>query len=116
MKWPSRPTARWLFSPIWGTTPFPWSTWWARKWSATSTWAASHCRTASISPAERCLAQGSKAIGQYDPAANKIDLVLGTGQDGTHTVVVSKDLNHIFAANMAANSLAVFERTEKPAD
>ena len=61
-------------------------------------------------------AQGSKAIGRYDPATNKIDLVLGTGQDGTHTVVVSKDLSHIFAANMAANSMAVFERTEKPAD
>jgi YVTN family beta-propeller protein len=61
-------------------------------------------------------AQGAKAIGRYDPATNKIDLVLGTGQDGTHTVVVSKDLKHIFAANMAANSMAVFERTEKPAD
>ena len=61
-------------------------------------------------------AQGSKAIGRYDPASNKIDLVLGTGQDGTHTVVVSKDLNHIFAANMAANSIAAFERTSKPPD
>ena len=61
-------------------------------------------------------AQGAKAIGRYDPATNKIDLVLGTGQDGTHTVVVSKDLNHIFAANMASNSMAVFERIEKPAD
>ena len=61
-------------------------------------------------------AQGSKAIGRYDPATNKIDLVLGTGQDGTHTVVVTKDLSHIFAANMAANSIAVFERIEKPAD
>lgn len=61
-------------------------------------------------------AQGSKAIGRYDPATNKIDLVLGTGQDGTHTVVVSKDLNQIFAANMAANSVAVFERTSNPPD
>lgn len=61
-------------------------------------------------------AQGAKAIGRYDPASNKIDLVLGTGQDGTHTVVVSEDLNHIFAANMASNSIAAFESTSNPPD
>jgi DNA-binding beta-propeller fold protein YncE len=60
-------------------------------------------------------AQGSKAIGRFDPATNKVDLTLGTGQNGTHNLVVSKDLNHIFAANMGSSSITAFERvTGKP--
>ncbi len=60
-------------------------------------------------------AQGSKAIARYDPATNKVDLTLGTGQNGTHNLVVSKDLNHIFAANMGSGSITAFERvTGKP--
>jgi DNA-binding beta-propeller fold protein YncE len=61
-------------------------------------------------------AQGSKAIGRYDPATNQIDLALGTGQNGTHSIVVSQDLNHIFTANMGSASITAFERTSgKPA-
>ena len=56
-------------------------------------------------------AQGSKAIGRYDPATNTVDLTLGTGQNGTHNLVVSKDLNHIFTANMGSGSVTAFERT-----
>ena len=56
-------------------------------------------------------AQGSKAIGRYDPATDKIDLTLGTGQNGTHNLVVSKDLNHIFTANTGSASITAFERT-----
>jgi YVTN family beta-propeller protein len=60
-------------------------------------------------------AQGSKAIGRYDPTTNKVDLALGTGQNGTHNLVVSKDLNHIFTANMGSASITAFERvTGKP--
>jgi YVTN family beta-propeller protein len=55
-------------------------------------------------------AQGSKAIGRYDPVTNKVDLALGTGQNGTHNLVVSKDLNHIFTANMGSGSITAFER------
>ena len=60
-------------------------------------------------------AQGSKAIGRYDPATNKVDLTLGTGQNGTHNLVVSKDLNQIFTANVGSGSMTAFERvTGKP--
>ena len=55
-------------------------------------------------------AQGSKAIGRFDPATSKVDLAPGTGQNGTHNLVVSKDLNHIFAANMGSGSITAFER------
>lgn len=59
-------------------------------------------------------AQGSKAIGRYDPAMNQVDLVLGTGQHGTHSIVVSKDENHIFTANMGSASITAFERVSGP--
>jgi DNA-binding beta-propeller fold protein YncE len=59
-------------------------------------------------------AQGSKAIGRYDLATNQIDLTLGTGQNGTHSIVVSKDANHIFTANMGSGSVTAFERTSGP--
>lgn len=56
-------------------------------------------------------AQGAKAIARYDPASNKVDLVLGSGQNGTHSIVVSKDQNRIFTANVGSNSVTAFERT-----
>src|SRR5258705_7980822 len=36
-------------------------------------------------------AEGYKAIGRYDPAANKVEWMLGIGQDGTHLLVLAKD-------------------------
>jgi len=55
-------------------------------------------------------AEGSKAIGRYDPAANRIDWVMGTGQDGTHMVVMSKDHNMIFTSNIGSGTISIFER------
>ena len=36
-------------------------------------------------------AEGSKVIGRFDPATQKVDWVLGTGQDRTHMIWVSED-------------------------
>ena len=55
-------------------------------------------------------AEGSKAIGRYDPAANRVDWVMGTGQDGTHMVVMSKDHNTIFTSNIGSGTISIFER------
>ena len=43
-------------------------------------------------------AETNKAIGRYDPASQKIDWVLGTGQDRTHMVEVSEGLDRHLAA------------------
>ena len=56
-------------------------------------------------------AEGSKAIGRYDPATNRVDWVLGTGQDGTHMVAMSKDHNKIFTSNIGSGTISIFERT-----
>jgi YVTN family beta-propeller protein len=52
----------------------------------------------------------NKAIGRYDPAANQVDWILGTGQGTTHMVMLTPDLNTIFTANIGSDSISVFER------
>jgi len=56
-------------------------------------------------------AEANKVIGRYDPAANVIDWVLGTGQNTTHMVLLSKDGSKIFTANIGSDSVSIFERS-----
>jgi YVTN family beta-propeller protein len=55
-------------------------------------------------------AEGSKAIGRYDPASQQIDWVLGAGQNRTHMLVVAKDLSRIFTSNVNSDDIGIFER------
>lgn len=55
-------------------------------------------------------AELNKIVGRYDPASDKIDWLLGTGQNTTHMVLLSKDANTIFTANIGSDSVSVFER------
>jgi YVTN family beta-propeller protein len=50
------------------------------------------------------------AIGRYDPKTNKVDWVLGLGQDRTHMIVVSKDEKTIFTSNVSGNTISIIER------
>lgn len=59
-------------------------------------------------------AEANKVIGRYDPATNLVDWVLGTGQNFTHMVAVSKDLNTVFTSNIGSNSICVIEQTSNP--
>ncbi len=54
-------------------------------------------------------AEGSKAIGRFDPAAQKVDWVLGTGQDRTHMIWVSEDEKKIVTANVASGTMTLME-------
>ena len=54
-------------------------------------------------------AEGFKTIGRYDPPTNKIEWMLGIGQDGTHMMVLSKDMNTMFVPNRGSNSVSVIE-------
>ena len=58
-------------------------------------------------------AEGSMAIGRYDPASNKVDWVLGTGQDRTHMILVGKD-QKIFTSNVSSNTISIIERGGSP--
>jgi YVTN family beta-propeller protein len=53
--------------------------------------------------------EGSKAIGRFDPATQRVDWVLGTGQDRTHMIWVSDDERKIVTANVASGTLTLME-------
>jgi YVTN family beta-propeller protein len=55
-------------------------------------------------------AETNKLIGRYDPAANQVDWLLGTGQNTTHMVMVSPDGAQIFTANIGSDSITMIER------
>jgi YVTN family beta-propeller protein len=55
-------------------------------------------------------AEGAKVIGSYDPAAQKVDLVIGTGQNRTHMIFVSDDLKRIVTSNVSSATMTIIER------
>ena len=60
-------------------------------------------------------AEGAKVIGRYDPEANAVDWVLGTGQDRTHMLVVSGDGKRVLTTNVSSATVTVAEaRTVTP--
>jgi YVTN family beta-propeller protein len=56
-------------------------------------------------------AEAAKAIGSYDPATKQIDWILGTGQDRTHMIYVSPNLNPIITSNVNSATISVIEKT-----
>jgi YVTN family beta-propeller protein len=60
-------------------------------------------------------AEVNRLIGRYDPPSNQIDWLFGTGQSGTHMVILSKDGNHIFTSNIGSDSVSVIERPSEAA-
>ena len=54
-------------------------------------------------------AEGYKTIGRYDPTANKVDWMLGIGQDGTHLLVLAKDQQTMWVPNRGSNSISVID-------
>lgn len=59
-------------------------------------------------------AETNRAIGRYDPAVNEVDWVIGTGQAGTHMVLVAPDGATVFTSNIGSDSISIFERGENP--
>jgi YVTN family beta-propeller protein len=58
-------------------------------------------------------AEGSKLIGRYDPAAGRIDMLIGLGQDRTHMLIVDQDGSRIFTSNVTSNTISVLQKTNK---
>lgn len=56
--------------------------------------------------------EGSKAIGRFDPATQKIEWVMGTGQDRTHMLFVTADLKQVYTSNVSSGTLTLMEQKE----
>ena len=59
-------------------------------------------------------AEASRAIARYDPTTNKVDWIMGTGQNASHMVVGSSDEKRFYTANIASNSVTMFELQAAP--
>lgn len=61
-------------------------------------------------------AEANKLIGRYDPANSQVDWLMGTGQSGTHMVLISPNGRQIVTANIASGTLTVLDRQANPAN
>jgi YVTN family beta-propeller protein len=58
-------------------------------------------------------AEGSKAVGRYDPTSGQIDWVVGLGQNRTHMIVVAKDETRIFTSNVNSDTISILNRDKR---
>jgi len=54
-------------------------------------------------------AEANKVIVRYDPAADRLDWLMGTGQDLTHMLVINKEQTRIYTSNIASDSVGEME-------
>ena len=59
-------------------------------------------------------AEGAKAIARYDPASEKIDWIMGTGQNRTHMIYVAPDEKQIYTTNVSSATVSVLEKVTLP--
>ncbi|MEJ1237221.1 YncE family protein [Chryseolinea sp. T2] len=56
-------------------------------------------------------AEGSKAVGRYNPATSNLDWSMGTGQDRTHMLHVTADARKIYTTNMSSGTVSILSDT-----
>ena len=56
-------------------------------------------------------AEGSKSVGRYDPATEKLDWSMGTGQDRTHMIYVTADGKKIYTTNVSSGTVSILVDT-----
>ena len=60
-------------------------------------------------------AETNKVIGRYDPTSQRVDWVLGTGQDRTHMIAVSKNLDQIVTSSVNSGTISIIEHVAQRA-
>lgn len=55
-------------------------------------------------------AEAAKVVGSYDPATQKVDLVIGTGQNRTHMLWVAEDLKRIVTSNVSSATMTFIDK------
>jgi len=56
-------------------------------------------------------AEGSKAVGRFDPATGNLDWSMGTGQDRTHMIYVTPDAKRIYTTNVSSGTVSILVDT-----
>jgi len=55
-------------------------------------------------------AEGAKAIGRYDSGKKAVDWIMGTGQDRTHMIFVTGDMQRIYTTNVSSGTVTIMEK------
>ncbi len=58
-------------------------------------------------------AEAAKAIGSFDPAKGTVDWIMGTGQDRTHMIFVTQDMQRIFTTNVSSATVSILEKSAR---
>lgn len=58
--------------------------------------------------------EGTRIIGRYDPAARRIEWVLGTGRPQSHMIVTSRDGSRMFTTETGPGTATIFQRDVRP--
>jgi YVTN family beta-propeller protein len=56
-------------------------------------------------------AEGSKCVVRYDPATNKFDWAMGTGQDRTHMIYVTSNAKRVYTTNVSSGTVSILTDT-----
>jgi YVTN family beta-propeller protein len=59
-------------------------------------------------------AEGAKVVARFDPAAARIDWVMGTGQDRTHMLYVTPDETRVYTTNVNSATVSILEQVNLP--
>jgi YVTN family beta-propeller protein len=59
-------------------------------------------------------AEANRLVARYDPAADRVDWLMGTGQTTTHMIVAHGGGSTLFTANIGSDSVSVIERGVGP--
>jgi DNA-binding beta-propeller fold protein YncE len=59
-------------------------------------------------------AETNRLIARYDPAADKVDWLMGTGQNASHMIAGAADQKRFYTANIASDSVTAFEFQNVP--
>lgn len=61
-------------------------------------------------------AEANKLIGRYDPKADRVDWVMGTGQNVSHMIALTDDRETIFTTNIGSDTVSLFHRQKGAGD
>lgn len=59
-------------------------------------------------------AEVNRAVARYNPATDRIDWIMGTGQTATHMLVISPDGRRLYTANIASDTVTVIALDAPP--
>jgi hypothetical protein len=59
-------------------------------------------------------AAGAKAIARFDPASSSVGWIMGTGQNRTHMLYVTRDEKQIYTTNVSSGTVSILEEVALP--